>query len=80
MSIIRPLSGIEKPNVSELGGKGYSLAFLLNNQFNVPKGFIITSDAFFDYLTQNDQLGKIKKIISEIDENNFKKKVMKLKT
>lgn len=79
MSIIRPLSGIEKPNLSELGGKGYSLAFLLNNQFNVPKGFIITSDVFFYYLTQNDQLGKIKKIISEIDENNFKEKSYEIK-
>ncbi|MEM2292791.1 MAG: hypothetical protein QXO15_06850 [Nitrososphaerota archaeon] len=44
------LSEIKEPRISEPGGKGYSLAVLLNNGFNVPKGFIITSYPFYNLL------------------------------
>jgi len=72
--MIKFLNEIEEPNVSELGGKGYSLAVLMNHGFNVPKGFVITSEVFFKFLKENNLLETIEKLTSEINESNFQEK------
>jgi len=74
MNAIKFLNEVKEPKVSELGGKGYSLAVLTNNGFNVPKGFMITSKAFFEFLEENNMKEKIEKLVSEINENNFQEK------
>jgi len=74
MNIVKFLDEIKEPTVSELGGKGYSLAMLINNGFDVPKGFVIESDTFFDYLKQNDLVKEVEKLVSEINEGNFQEK------
>ena len=74
MSMIKFLSEIKQPRVSELGGKGYSLAMLVNNGFNAPKGFVITSEAFFKFIKDNTLMERIETIASEINENNFQEK------
>jgi pyruvate,water dikinase len=79
MSMVKSLSEIKDPKVSELGGKGHSLAVLFNNGFNVPEGFVIYSDAFFEYLNLNNLRLKIKKLTSEINENNFQEKSKEIK-
>jgi len=79
MSIVKFLNEIKEPKVSELGGKGYSLAMIINNGFNVPKGFVITADAFFEYLKQNNLMEKIQRLSSEINEDNFQEKSEKIK-
>jgi pyruvate,water dikinase len=71
---VKFLDEIKEPRVSELGGKGYSLAVLFNNGFNVPRGFILISEAFFEYLRKNNMIEKVRKLSSEIDENNFREK------
>lgn len=71
MVFVQILSEITEPKVSELGGKGYSLAVLVNKGLNVPKGFSITSHAFLKYLAHNNLTGEIKTLTSEIDEGNF---------
>jgi len=71
---VKFLDEIKEPKVSELGGKGYSLAVLTSNGFNVPRGFIIVSEAFFEYLWQNNIMEEVQKLSSEINENNFKEK------
>lgn len=60
--------------VSEIGGKAHSLSVLLNNGFNVPPGFVITSSAFFDFLKNNSLLEETQRLALEITENNFKEK------
>jgi pyruvate,water dikinase len=70
--LIKFLEEIKELKASELGGKGYSLVMLTNNGFNVPRGFILVSEAFFEYLTQNKMMEKVQKLSSEINENNFK--------
>lgn len=72
--MVKFFNEVKEPKVSELGGKGYSLAVLINNGFNVPKGFVIVSDVFFRYLKQNSLIDKIEKFISEINEGNFQEK------
>lgn len=77
--MVKSLSDTKEPKVLELGGKGYSLAVLINNGFNVPKGFVIVSDAFFEYLMQNNLTEKIGKLASEFDANNFQEKSKEIK-
>lgn len=79
MNMVKFLNGIKEPKVPEFGGKGYSLAVLINNGFNVPKGFIITSTAFFEFLKRNNLMEKVQKLVSEINENNFKEKGKEIK-
>ncbi|RJS75587.1 hypothetical protein CW714_00160 [Methanophagales archaeon] len=74
MTVIKSLTELKDPKISEVGGKGYSLAVLINNGFNVPQGFVITSDAFFKFIKYNNIIERIEKLASEIDENNFEKK------
>jgi len=74
MTIIKSLTELTEPKTSEVGGKGYSLAVLINNGFNVPQGFVITSDVFFKFLKHNNLMKKIEKLASEIDENTFGEK------
>jgi len=68
------LSEIKEPRISDLGGKGYSLAVLINNRFSVPHGFVIISEAFFKFLRDNNLAKKIEKLASEISKNNFQEK------
>lgn len=77
--MVKFLNKIKEPKVPEVGGKGYSLTVLINNGFNVPKGFVIASDAFFEYLKQNNLMEEIEKLASEIDENNFQEKSQEIK-
>jgi len=79
MSMIKFLNEIKEPTVSELGGKGYFLSVLINNGFNVPKGFVIISDTFFEYLKQNNLMEKIEKLSSEINEGSFRQKSKEIK-
>lgn len=72
--MIKFLKEIKEPKVLELGGKGYSLTVLINNGFNVPNGFVITSETFFKFLKDSNLMKKIEKLSSEINENNFQEK------
>ena len=77
--MVKFLNEINEPKVSELGGKGYSLVVLINNGFNVPKGFVITSEVFFKFLRFNNLMGKIENLSSKIKENNFQEKSKEIK-
>lgn len=79
MRFSKSLWQIKQPEIFELGGKGYSLAVLVNNGFNVPKGFVITTDTFFEYLRQNSLMNKIKNLVSKIEEMNFQGKNKEIK-
>ena len=66
-------------SVRELGGKGYSLGILIKNNFDVPKGFVIISKAFFNFLKYNGLTEKIEKLASDIDKDNFQERSEKIK-
>ena len=42
-----------------LGGKGRSLTNLVNNRFQVPAGFHVTTNAYREFVSQNDLQGRI---------------------
>ncbi len=41
---------VDKNDVSLVGGKGANLGEMTNASFPIPYGFIITSNAYFDFL------------------------------
>jgi len=53
-----------------VGGKGSSLAKMYQSKFNVPNGYIITVDAFNNFLIENNVKIKIEKLIAECNINN----------
>jgi pyruvate,water dikinase len=55
---------ISMADVPSVGGKGASLGEMVNNNFPVPGGFVVTSGAYFKFI---DEMGIKDKIISSID-------------
>ena len=53
-------------NLSVAGGKGCNLAKLIQAGFNVPPGFIVTTDAFHEYLILNHLSEYISNILSNL--------------
>ena len=57
---------------AQLGGKGFQLAFLKRNGFNVPSFFVIESQVFEDLLIKSGLKEKLKPILRSILENPLK--------
>ena len=55
-----------------VGGKGASLAKMLQNGFNIPNGYVIIADLFNEFLIQNNVKDKIQNLINKcsIDDEN----------
>ncbi len=62
-----PLKHISHNDLPLAGGKGANLGEMLRNNFPVPNGFVVTSQAYFDYLEANKLNQKITKIIKEVN-------------
>ncbi len=62
-----PLKHISHNDLPLAGGKGANLGEMLRNNFPVPNGFVVTSQAYFDYLEANNLNQKITKIIKEVN-------------
>ena len=59
-------------DVAQVGGKGASLGEMVQNNFPVPNGFIVTSNAYFDFVEEAGIKQKIISIIDSIDVENTK--------
>ncbi len=58
---------VGKDDGKTVGGKGANLGELTRAGFPVPPGFIITSEAYFDYVKESGLEDKIKKIMEGLD-------------
>ena len=58
---------VRAKDVALVGGKGANLGELVNANFPVPSGFIVTSKAYFDFI---ESTGIKKKIVEKIDSLN----------
>jgi rifampicin phosphotransferase len=56
-------------SINHLGGKGYNLINLLNGGFNVPDGFLITTEAFQQFLNTKEK----EENVTEFIKNNLLK-------
>ncbi|MBI2830010.1 MAG: phosphoenolpyruvate synthase [Chloroflexi bacterium] len=63
---------VTKKDVAVVGGKGANLGELTNAQIPVPPGFIITANAYFDFLRKSRLAEKIRKTLTPLDPGNSK--------
>jgi pyruvate,water dikinase len=54
-------------DVSEVGGKGANLGEMYSLGIPVPNGFVVTSQAYFDFIAQNNLKIKIKNILDLVN-------------
>ena len=63
---------VTKKDVPLVGGKGANLGEMTNAHIPVPPGFIVTADAYFNFLRQTKLINKIRELLENIDVNNSK--------
>lgn len=61
---------VDRDDGELVGGKGANLGEMTKAGFPVPPGFIVTSPAYFHFLTENHLRGKIKALLSGLDVHN----------
>jgi len=60
---------VGKQDIPFVGGKGANLGEMTRIGIPVPPGFIVTADAYFDFLQQADLMGKIRSRLEPVDVN-----------
>jgi len=63
---------VTREDVALVGGKGANLGEMTNAQIPVPPGFIVTADAYFDFLRQTQLTDRIRKTLEPLDVNDSK--------
>lgn len=63
---------VTKKDVPTVGGKGANLGEMTKAKMPVPPGFIVTADAYFDFLKKSKLTDKIRKLLKPLDPNNSK--------
>lgn len=69
-ALIVGFSDVGKEDVGLVGGKGANLGEMTQAGFPVPQGFIVTSNAYFQFIKENNLQTKIKHLISTLNYNN----------
>jgi pyruvate, water dikinase len=70
MSNILWFNEITMKNISQAGGKGASLGEMVQNKFPVPNGFVVTSEAYFNFIEESEIKTEIISKIDAIDVEN----------
>ena len=73
MSNILWLNEISKDSIQQVGGKGANLGEMFNNNFPVPKAFVVTADAYKEFLQSTGIQEQINKILDSLDVNDTEK-------
>jgi pyruvate,water dikinase len=63
---------VTKKDVPTVGGKGANLGEMTNANIPVPTGFIVTADAYFDFLKKSKLTDKIHNLLQPLDPGNSK--------
>ena len=63
--IIKELHRINKKETELVGGKALNLGILIKNGFNIPPGFVITTEAYRSFIEENNLSSYISKILEE---------------
>lgn len=64
---------VNKDDISLVGGKGANLGEMTSARIPVPPGFIVTSEAYFEFLKTSKLAGEIRKLLQNLDVNDSKK-------
>ena len=63
---------IHKHDLAKAGGKGCNLGELYNSGYNVPYGFVVTTDAYYDFVEIKELKQKIIDELKNVDINDYK--------
>ncbi len=63
---------VTKKDIPLVGGKGANLGEMTNAGIPVPPGFIVTADAYYDFLKQTGIQTKIRTLLAPLDSNDSK--------
>jgi len=69
-ALVAWFSEIDKDDVAVVGGKGANLGEMTNANFPVPPGFIVTANAYYKFIKDNDLATKIKHLINTVNFNH----------
>ncbi len=61
---------VTKDDVSLVGGKGANLGEMTRAEIPVPPGFIVTADAYFDFVEEAKLTDKIRNLLEPLDPNH----------
>lgn len=64
---------VTKSDIPLVGGKGANLGEMTNAKIPVPPGFIVTADAYFDFLQKAGLTSKIRSLLEPLDTSDSKK-------
>ena len=67
---IKWFSEIDKNDIPEVGGKGANLGEMVSFGIPVPPGFVVTAEAYFYFLQENELKLQIQKILLKVDKND----------
>ncbi|HOP09162.1 MAG TPA: PEP/pyruvate-binding domain-containing protein, partial [Candidatus Methanofastidiosa archaeon] len=65
-----PLDTTRSGDLNKVGGKAANLIRLLEGGFPVPRGFVVTVDAYLDFIGSNGLDGKIADLLQDADLND----------
>jgi pyruvate,water dikinase len=61
---------VSKEDVPTVGGKGANLGEMTKAKIPVPPGFIVTADAYFDFLKKSKLVGRISRLLKPLNPDN----------
>ena len=61
---------VTRKDIAIVGGKGANLGEMTNAQIPVPPGFIVTADAYFDFLDATGITEQIRTLLQPLDTND----------
>ena len=64
---------VTKKDIPLVGGKGANLGEMTNAGIPVPPGFIVTADAYFDFIEKTKLQDKINALLNPLDVHDSKK-------
>jgi pyruvate,water dikinase len=64
---------VSKNDISLVGGKGANLGEMTNAKIPVPPGFIVTANAYYDFLQRSGISDKIRELLEPLDVNDSKR-------
>ncbi len=73
MAYIKWFQNIGDESLEQVGGKGLNLGKMARQNFPVPPGFVVTAQAYFKYMEDNDLQNKICKVMNVLDVENTEK-------
>ncbi len=70
MKTIVDFKDLNKDDIPLVGGKGANLGEMYNAGFPIPQGFVVTVEAYFKFLEENNLNEPIKNILKNLDTEN----------